>query len=129
MRFVRLLAALAAFACVDAAAQPARAVDPGYVLNVPVNISKLGPGHRAEVACSIGQVDPRDPLSRRIDNESRQSVPVALDRLGNFSGTIVVKFPGAPGVNRYRCFLLLDGNSGNLPPHTQRPILQNDGAL
>jgi hypothetical protein len=119
MNLVRFLGALAAIACVDVAAQqPARAVDPGYVLNVPVNISKLGPGHRAEVACGI---DHADQSGRPTGGgSSRQSVPVPLDKVGNFSGTITVKLPTPSGnvaPNHYSCGLVFDGGN-NLPPHS-----------
>lgn len=129
MSFARFLAVLAAIACVDAAAQPARAVDPGYVLSVPVTISKLGPGHRAEVACAIDHFDPNNRLSG--GGESKQRVPVPLDPSGNYSGTITVKLATPSGTiapNHYSCVLLFDGG-GSLPPHkaVNRPTWSSQG--
>jgi hypothetical protein len=133
MSFVRLLAALAAIACADAAAQqPARAVDPGYVLNVPVTITKLGPGHRVEVACSIHQGQPGSQF-QKSGGESHQTVPVPLDKAGNYSGTITVKMPTPSGTvapNHYQCVLLFDGGN-NIPPHAtvNRPTWMSSGSF
>ena len=128
MKFIHLLAALAAVVGTAVVAQP-RSADPRYVLNVPVTISKLGPGHRAEVACSIDYFRPGDKFP---EGSSNQRVPVPLDRSGNFSGTITVKLPtpsGKVAPNHYRCVLDFDG--GSLPPHaaTNRPTWISEGSF
>ena len=59
-----------------------------YVFNVPVNVSNLGPGHRAQVQCRTlsDQGGAKGP-GRMV---SQQLAAVPLDAKGNFSGTISV---------------------------------------
>jgi hypothetical protein len=97
-----------------------------YVFNVPVNVSNLGPGHRAQVQCRTlsDQAGAKGP-GRMV---SQQLAAVPLDAKGNFSGTISVKVPASAGVaNRYECFLMLDGGTAQLP--SKSATLRSEGAL
>lgn len=97
-----------------------------YVFNVPVNVSALGPGHRAQVQCRTlaDQGGSKGP-GRMV---SQQAAPVPLDAKGNFSGTISVKVPAAAmPANRYECSLMLDGGTVQLP--SKSATIRAEGAL
>ena len=83
-----------------------------YTFNVPVSISKLGPGHRAEVQCrTVGGSDAAGK-GASAGQTGRASTPVPLDGTGNYSGTIQVKIPaGNFAPSRYECDLMIDGGS------------------
>jgi len=126
MKSKRTLAALAAtavFAAMPVAVLGADLSD--YVINVPVKISALGPGHRAEVQCSTLRDDAGKGPGRMV---SRQSTQVPLDGGGNYAGTISVKVAaGAAIPNRYECFLVLDGGSVQLP--SKSSVIRSSGNL
>jgi hypothetical protein len=87
-----------------------------YVFEVPVKISKLGPGHKAAVQCRTGG---EMGQKGQFNTLSTQITAVPLDGGGNYSGKVTVKVPlagGKPGVpSHYECFLVLDGGSAVLP--------------
>ncbi|HYL91213.1 MAG TPA: hypothetical protein VEU32_20855 [Burkholderiales bacterium] len=93
-----------------------------YVFNVPVNISALGPGHRADVVCKT-LLDSGQKAGPRIVSQQTSAVP--LDANGNYSGTVSVRVPygaapspvtGLPiAANRYECLLRLDSGTSTPP--------------
>lgn len=75
-----------------------------YVFNVPVSISKLGPGHRAEVQCRTAGPGGSGGLT------AHASTTVPLDGTGNYSGTLQVRIPaGNFAPSHYECDLIVDG--------------------
>ena len=94
-----------------------------YLFNVPVNISALGPGHRAEVTCRTLLDSGQKAGPRTV---SQQTAAVPLDTNGNYSGTVSVRVPygsdttgagiyRAPVPNRYECSLRIDGGTSTPP--------------
>jgi hypothetical protein len=87
-----------------------------YTFNVPVSISKLGPGHRAEVQCRTGAPNAADKGGSAGLAAARASTPVPLDGTGNYSGTIQVKIPAGNFAPRYyECDLMIDGGTAQGP--------------
>jgi hypothetical protein len=105
-----------------------------YILNVPVNISAIGPGHAAAVTCTLKHQGSGE--ARFAPTLATQSAPVPLDRVGNYAGTIAIKVVYTPsnaaaGANAvpdaYECFLDID--HGNPPPSKSRPHTISAGSL
>lgn len=93
-----------------------------YVFNVPVNISALGPGHRADVICRTLLDSGQKAGPRHL---SQQTTAIPLDTNGNYSGTVSVRVPYGTGAspatsqpavaNRYECLLSIDGGTSTPP--------------
>ena len=120
----------------SAQGQPAeRSFSAQFVLNVPVKISGLGPGHSAQVSCEIFSGPPasdqigalREPTAKPVKSFGKQSVPVPLDPVGAFAGTVAVKFTSSETPKGYECFLNID--AGHPPSSKTRPTLQSHGPL
>ena len=118
----------------DAQGQPGdRSFTAEFVLNVPVKISGLGPGHSAQVSCEILSGPPSDAGAQRdyagaaVKSLGKQSIPVSLDPVGAFAGTVAVKFTSSETPKGYRCFLDID--RGHPPPSKSRPNVQSAGSL
>lgn len=117
-------------ATAGAQGQPAdRSFTAEFVLNVPVKISGLGPGHSAQVSCEILSGPPSGfpQEDARIPTLGRQSAPVSLDPVGAFAGTVAVKFTSSETPKGYTCFLDID--RGHPPPSKSRPNVQSHGPL
>jgi hypothetical protein len=100
-----------------------------FTLNVPVKISGLGPGHSAQVLCEILSGAPSEIGAARTPAKSlgKQSVPVPLDPVGAFNGTVAVKFTSSETPKGYDCWLDID--RGHPPPSKSRPNVHNTGPL
>lgn len=132
LAFVAIAAAvLSAVAPCTAFARGDRSLTTEYVLNVPVKISGLGPGHTARVLCALRKPGPLSGNRPGMDYDTitNQRVPVPLDPIGNYAGTIVVKFALATDVTPTTYWCALEFDQGQIPLHKSKPKLMVNGTL